>query len=239
MRESLKIRVLPADPLALERVHLRTGHNMSRPPCPRPLMPYRLAPLLLLLAVASGCASYEYNVIEPPELAGHVGGKSWVALRRAGDLEYRLRAADDRLVMRVYNRGDRAIKLLGPDSAIVDPRGETHPMPSATIPPGSYVQRVFPPPPPRVRRYGPSFGFGVGVMGAHRGRRHYVHRHRYPFHSAGFHDLEPRYYTVYDPNDPTYFAWPGGTSVRFIFAFRREGEEVVRQEFLIRRVKVN
>lgn len=196
--------------------------------------------LLALAAAAGGCARYEYEVIEPPGLAGHVGEKSWVALRRSDDLEYRLRSADDRLVVRVYNRGERAVKLLGADSVIVDPRGESHPMLSATIPPGSYVQRVYPPPLPRVRRYGPSFGFGVGVMGAqrvrHRGYRYHPHRH--PFHSAGFHDFEPRYYTVYDPNDPTHFTWPGGTSARFVFAFQREGADVIRQEFLIRRVRM-
>ena len=197
--------------------------------------------LLALAALAGGCARYEYDVVEPPDLAGRVGEKSWVALRRADDLEYRMRSASDRLVVRVYNRGERPVKLLGSDSVIVDPRGESHPMPSATIPPGSYVQRIYPPPLPRVRRYGPSFGFGVGVMGAqrvrHRGYRHRPYRNRYPFHSAGFHDFEPRYYTVYDPNDPTYFTWPGGTSVRFIFAFAREGEEMFRQEFLVRRVR--
>ena len=197
----------------------------------------------LLLAVATltgGCARYEYDVVEPPDLAGHVGEKSWVALRRSDDLEYRLRSADDRLVMRVFNRGGRPVKLLGADSVIVDSRGESHPMLGATVPPGSYVQRVFPPPLPRVRRYGPSFGFGVGVMGAqrvrHRGHRYHPHRH--PFHSAGFHDFEPRYYTVYDPNDPTFFGWPGGASARFIFAFQRDGEEMIRHEFLIRRVKM-
>ena len=222
---------------------------MSRPSCPRAgacpqrsrRVPPYLAPLLLVV-LATGCARYEYDVIEPPDLAGHVGGKSWVALRRAHDLEYRLRSADNRLVMRVYNRGAQRVKLLGHDSVIVDPRGESHPMPGVTIPPGSYVQRIFPPPLPRAHRYGPSFGVGVGVTGAqhvHGGGHHsYGHHHRYPFYSAGFHDFEPRYYTVYDPNDPTNFAWPGGTSVRFIFAFGREGEDVIRQEFLIRRVKV-
>lgn len=202
----------------------------------------RLSPLaLLLLALTPGCARYEYDVVEPPDLAGHVGEKSWVALRRPGDVEYRLRSYDDRLVMRLYNRGEGSVKLLGADSAVVDPRGESHPMQSATIPPGAYVQKIFPPPLPRVRRYGPSFGFGVGVMGAQRvghRPRHRPYRHRHAFHSAGFHDFEPRYYTVYDPNDRTYFAWPGETGARFIFALQREGGEVIRHEFLIRRRKM-
>ena len=214
-----------------------------------PLRRFLLHPSAFILVFLSGCAHCEYDVVQPPDLAGHVGETSWVALRRDNDLEYRLRSAEDRLVMRVYNRGERPVKLLGEDSAAVDPRGESHPLQSATIPPGAFVTRIFPPPLPRARRYGPSFGFGVGAgyvgrtryragavrAGRGRANAYRPHRHRHAFHSAGFHDFEPRYYTVYDPNDRTYFAWPGETAVRFIFAFQPDGGDVFRQEFLIRR----
>ena len=198
--------------------------------------------ILPALLLVSGCARYEYDVVEPADLAGHVGEESWVALRRSNDLEYRLRAYDNRLVMLIYNRGDRPVKLLGADSAAVDPRGESHPLHSATIPPGSYAKRIFPPPPLRVQRYGPSFGFGVGVMGASRVRagprgRAFRHQH-HPYHATRFHDLEPRYYTVYDPNDRTMFAWPGESAVRFLFAYEPDGGEPFRHEFLIRRRKM-
>ena len=199
---------------------------------------------VLLAALASGCARYEYDVVQPPELAGHVGEDAWVALRRSNDLEYRLRASDGRLVMLIYNRGGRTVRLTGAESAVIDPGGESHPMYSATIPPGTFAKRIFPPPPLRVNRYGPSIGFGVGYAGASRVRvpshRHAVRHRPYPYHAhAGhFHDFEPAYYTVYDPNDRTHFAWPGESSVRFLFAYRPEGGEPFRHEFLIRRRKM-
>ena len=187
----------------------------------------------------TGCARYEYDVLEPTDLAGHVGTKSWLGLRRQGDIEYRLRTADDRLVMLVYNRGDATVKLLGDDSALVDPRGESRPLAGATLPPGSHVKRVFPPPPPRVERYGPSIGIGVGA--GYGGHGHYGHGFHGPAHRFGsdFYDpVEPRYYTVYDPNDRTYFDWAAGTSARFLLTFQREGAEDVRHTFLIRRTKM-
>src|SRR6059058_6123349 len=83
----------------------------------------------ILLFLLPGCAHYEYDVVEPPELAGHVGEKSWAGMRR-DELEYRMRSADNRLVMLVYNRGERTIKLLGSDSAAIDLHGESHPLQS-------------------------------------------------------------------------------------------------------------
>ena len=204
------------------------------------LRPLALLPSAFILAFASGCARYEYDVLEPADLAGHVGANSWVSLRRQGDLEYRLRTADDRLVMLVYNRGGATVKLLGEDSALVDPRGESRPVAGATLPPGSYVKRIFPPPRPRVERYGPSIGIGIGAgYGGGYGRhRHGFHRHGHRFGSDFYDPVEPRYYTVYDPSDRRYFAWPGGTSVRLLLTFEREGGETVRHEFLVRRTRM-
>src|SRR5678816_1269839 len=45
----------------------------------------RATPLLLsalLLAVTGGCAHYEYDVVQPPELARHVGTKQWTSFQR-------------------------------------------------------------------------------------------------------------------------------------------------------------
>lgn len=199
----------------------------------------RLVPLLILLP---GCVRYEYDVVQPPELAGHVGTKSWVSFQR-DELEYRLRTVDDRLVMRIYNLGEQPVKLLGPDSAAVDPRGESHPLRRATILPGSHVRLVFPPPRPRVARYGPSFGFGVGIGSGFGGRFH----HRDHFGYGAYDDIGPRYYSVYDASDPTYFRWPGNTNLRLLLTYRRGltgesetpadegGEEIFRHEFTFRR----
>jgi hypothetical protein len=198
--------------------------------------PRRSIATAFILVFLAGCARYEYDIVEPPDLAGHVGTKSWTSLRR-DELEYRLRTADNRLVVQIYNRGEAPVKLLGDDSAAVDPRGESHPLRSATIPPGSYAKRIFPPPRPEVERYGPSIGIGVGAGFGHvRGRPRHFHRAALDPGIAG--PVEPRYFAVYDPNDRTYFDWPGEGSVRFLFAYERENGERFRHEFLIRRRKM-
>jgi hypothetical protein len=209
----------------LEMTAPREGLTTASPPRTIP-------PALSLLLLLTGCSRYEYDIVQPPELAGHIGAKSWISIRRA-DVEYRLRTYDNRLVTHIYNRGGDVLRLLGADSAAVDPRGESHPLPGAAIPPGSYVKRIFPPPRPRVERYGPTIGVGVGY-GA--GYGHY--RHRDPFYSPAFDDFGPRYYSVYDPNDRTFFQWPGATSIRLLLSFEREGGEKFRHEFLIRRRRI-
>jgi hypothetical protein len=148
--------------------------------------------------------------------------------------------------MLVYNRGERPVKLLGPDSAAVDPRGESHPLQSATILPGSHVRRLFPPPRPRVQRWGPSFGIGVGA--GYGGGFH----HRDHFGYGAYDDIGPRYYSVYDANDRTYFNWPGNTDLRLLLTYHRgptnssqpppstaeAREDTFRHEFTFRRLRL-
>ena len=205
---------------------------------------FRLLPLLLLVP---GCVRYEHDVVQPAGLAGPVGTESWVSFRR-DELEYRLRTADDRLVMRIYNRGERPVKLLGADSVAVDPRGEGHPLQSATILPGSHVSRIFPPPRPQVAGYGPSFGFGTGVGYGYGGPVH--DRDHFGYGYGAYDDVGPRYYSVYDPNDRTHFNWPGNTDLRMLLAYQRglagqnepggtDGTEpTFRHEFVFRRRKI-
>lgn len=191
--------------------------------------------LSLVLTLAGGCVHYEYDVVQPADLARHVGTKQWENFR-IDPLEYRLRTSDDRLVMLVYNRGGRTVKLSGPDSAAVDPRGESHPLPSRTVPPDSYLKLVLPPPLPQVRSYGPAFGFGVGMgYGRRFGRPYYD---GLGFGAGMDDDVEPRYYSVYDPNDRTYFNWPGDSDLRLLLAFQTDGGEAFRHEFLLRRRKM-
>src|SRR5688500_15554476 len=77
-----------------------------------------------LLALAGGCARYEYDLVRPPELAQHVGTKAWATVP-LNDLEYRLLTSDNRLVMLIYNRGERTVRLAQADSVVVDPSGES------------------------------------------------------------------------------------------------------------------
>ena len=197
-------------------------------------------PVLVLAAtsvasIAGGCVRYEYDLLQPPDLACHVGTKEWMTFRR-DELEYRLRTADNRLVVLIYNRGQRTVKLSGADSAAVDPHGESHPLQGRTVPPGTHAKLILPPPPPEVHSYGAPFAFGVGVG--------YGHAVGPPYHdglgfgSAAYDNLEPRYYTVYDPNDRTYFEWPGETDVRLLLAYTRDGADPFQHEFIFRRRKM-
>src|SRR5687768_17048777 len=131
-------------------------------------------PLLLMSMLATACARYEYDVVAPPQAAGHVGTKD--DHRFALDpLEYRLRTVDNRLVMRVYNPTEASVTLLGARSTVVDPDGQSRPLQTQTIAPGgTFIKLIFPPPRPRYYRGGPTFGIGVGV-GAY---PHHHHHHR-------------------------------------------------------------
>ena len=200
-------------------------------------MTRRATPLLLsalLLAVTGGCAHYEYDVVQPPELARHVGTKQWTSFQR-DTLEYRLRTSDDRLVMLIYNRGERTVKLSGSDSAAVDPGGESHPLQSRTVPRDSYVKLILPPPLPQVHSYGPTMGFGVGVGYAHGYGGPY--RDGFGYGSGMYDDVHPGYYSVYDPNDRTYFSWSGDSDLRLLLTFQEDAGKGFRHEFVLRRRK--
>src|SRR5688500_2308119 len=182
--------------------------------------------LLLILSTCAilstgGCARYEYDLVHPPELRRHVGGKTDEVVR-LDPLEYRLRTVDNRLVMRVYNRGDAPIQLLGEQSVVVAPDGESHPLRTRTIPPGSHVKLIFPPPRPRLERGGPSFGVGVGVGVSNHGHR----GAGTPYDPYGSYDPyydEPAYYTMYEPAEALYWDWNGETDARIILVYQRAG----------------
>src|SRR6266498_3521198 len=78
------------------------------------------SPLLLLLMLLPSCARYEYNLTQPPDLASHIGSQTDHVLSR-NPLEYRFRSVDNRLVMRIFNRVDQPIQLLGDRSTVVSP----------------------------------------------------------------------------------------------------------------------
>jgi hypothetical protein len=177
-------------------------------------------------------------VVRPPELARRVGTKAWSTFK-LGDLEYRLVTSDNRRVMLVYNLGGSTVKLAGPDSVLVDTRGESRPVPGRTIVSCSYVKLIFPPPRPQVQSYGTSYAFGVGAgYGGYYGHHYHGGPGYGPYGPYGPYGMEPRYHTVYDPSDRRYFDWPANGEVRLILAYEPEGGEPFRHEFVIRRVRV-
>lgn len=190
----------------------------------------RLCLCVIAAAAMGGCARYEYDIVQPQDLAQRVG-RAPVTFP-IEDLEYRLQTSSNRLVMLIYNRGDEPIKLLGDESYVVDPRGESHPLTERLIAPDSFIRLILPPQRARVRTRGPTFGVGVGL-----GYSRY-HRRR-GFHGGGYYPYEPGpyYSTVYDPNDPTFWEWNGEKRVRLMLMFER-GDERFSDEFVFHRRRV-
>jgi hypothetical protein len=194
---------------------------------------------LLLLAVAlvgGGCARYEYDLLEPADVAQRIGRKQAVVVPMEPAVRYEARAYSDRLVLFVFNESDEPLKLLGDDSYAVDPRGESHPLPTRTVAPGSSTKLIFPPVRPTLRQSGPSFGIGLGVgLGSARRRGHYGGVRHGAFGDP-FYDDHPRYYQLTD-DGTTYWNWSGnGTEVSVRLVYQR-GAERFEHEFTFRRVR--
>jgi hypothetical protein len=187
----------------------------------------RVIPLLVLVWI-SGCAKYEFELTQPDNLRTHIGRKE-DALVRVDPLQYRMISYEGRLILRIYNPTHDPIQLLGAQSAVVDPGGQAHPMPTLTIAPESFIKLILPPPAATVERMGPSVGYGVGYT------RVYGYRREFGY-SAYYYD-EPRYYTVQDPANPYFWDWSGETDVRLTLVYDRAGRQF-RDEFMFHRVKV-
>src|SRR5688500_8075702 len=196
--------------------------------------------LLVTLAFLclTGCARYEYELLQPGDRRRHVGTET-DQLFRLDPSEYNLRTVDNRLVMRACNRTDRPTQLLGEQSIVVAPDGESHRLRGRTIAPGSHVKLICPPPRPRFHNTGPSFGVGVGVgtAGYH---RHPGYPYHYPYHA------EPTYMTMYEPAEALYWDWKGESDVRIILVYSPIGpgaatapaSDEIRHEFTFHRRKM-
>lgn len=180
-----------------------------------------------MLLLAGGCATYEYDLVRPADLARHVGGKTDEIFTR-DSLEYRLITVDSRLVLRAYNNTDQPMTLNGERSTVVDEDGQSRPLRSITIAPRSFMKLILPPLPPRIERVGPSIGIGVGgVFGdARRPYRPYGYNYGYD---------TPRYFAIYD-NDVYYWDWNGETEVRLTLVYE-QGQTTIQHEFVFARRK--
>lgn len=188
---------------------------------------------MLLLPLLTGCATYEFDLTQPPDLQRHIGRNIDQVVTR-DSLEYRLRAVDNRLVMRIFNQTDNPIQLRGDRSVVVDPNGQSRPLRSQSIAPRSFAKLIFPPMRPRIYDPGPTFGIGVtgGIS------RHY---HRDPFYPAGY-DSAPRY--LYVDDDSIYWDWKGEGEIRVTLVYRTGGDanekdaKEIRHDFSFRRRKM-
>jgi hypothetical protein len=188
----------------------------------------RILALLVLAVSSAGCASYQYDITRPPELARHIGAGEDAVFQR-DPVEYRLRSVESLLVMRVYNRTDTPLTLLGEKSFAVDPSGQSHPLQSQTAAPRSFIKLIIPPPRPQIEHRGPTFGVGVGTQVGS--------AQRHALGLDGFDDIDdgPRYFDVYD-SDAMYWDWKGETEIRLTLVFQQD-EQTFTQEFGIARKK--
>jgi hypothetical protein len=186
---------------------------------------------LLLVCLTAGCAHYEYNIVEPADLSRHIGAKD-DAVVAIDPLEYRLRTVDSRLVMRIYNRTNDPVELLGEKSVIVDSHDQSHPLVSQAIAPQSFIKLILPPYRPRYGPYGPTFGIGVGAR-VERGYDPY-----FPYRPYEPYDF-PRYFTVYGgAAEALYWDWEGDSDASMTLVYRRGGGKEFQHRFKFHRQKM-
>jgi hypothetical protein len=171
--------------------------------------------LIALLLWCGGCATYEYDLVRPQELARHVGGQPQAL--QVEPLIYHLQSYDNRLVMQIQNPTADPVMLRGDQSTVVDPAGQSHPLRSQTIAPGSFIKLIFPPITPRIERSGPSIGIGIG----------------YGRHAAC---PEPQYLTVYE-DSALYWDWDGQTDAKINLVYERAGQSFAHS-FIFHRKKM-
>ena len=193
------------------------------------------SPWVLALVLIGGCTHYGYDLVRPPDLARHVGSKEDAVFEYA-PLTYRLRAVENRLVMRIFNPTGDPITLVGERSYAVDPGGQSHPLRGQTIAPNTFIKLILPPMRPYYYESSPNFGFGLGLGFGSVYRRPWGY---YPWGYPGYYPYyydEPRYITYYDESDATYWDWEGQTDARIHLVFH-QGQKMFEQEFLFHRVK--
>jgi hypothetical protein len=179
-----------------------------------------------MLALLSGCARYEFDLVEPAELARHIGQKGEAATIVRDELEYRLEACDGHLVMEIANKTEETVELAGERSFVVDAKGQSRPLRGQAIGPRSFIRLILPPT-GAMYRAGPTVGVGVS----------YWH-HRYPWHDPWYDPCWPGpYYVVAYDEGGYHWRWEDESSVKLGLTYRRKGE-ALRHEFVFRRRKM-
>src|SRR4051812_27378312 len=144
---------------------------------------------LLLVCLAVGCTRYEYDITQPADLATHIG-KNEVTVPRE-PFRYRMQVVENHLIMMIDNPTNDSFQLLGEQSSVVDPTGQSHPLRTVVMAPNSFIKLIFPLERPRYYYpSGPTFGIGVGTVVTHEHRHYFVDDPDY------FEDPAPRYLDV-------------------------------------------
>lgn len=199
------------------------------PPCPLTL----LLPVVLAFLASPGCTRYDYELVSPPGAAQPVGRKA-PARVELDPVVYELLAREDRLVMIVRNEADVPVKLAGEDSYVVDPEGESHPLPTRTIAPRATTKLIFPPMSAAPRPRGPVFGVGVGVGLSSAGPPEQGHFAAGARDDFGLAPAAPQYYSV-EPDETAYWDWRGEGTIRMRLVYEQEDRRVTHDLVFERR----
>ncbi|HEY0010035.1 MAG TPA: hypothetical protein VGB55_15010 [Tepidisphaeraceae bacterium] len=168
----------------------------------------------------TGCTSYRYEAQVPPEAPMAVVKKVDLVLP-AGPVELRFRQVESRCVLLVTNRQSEPVQIDGNASALVDPKGQSHPVAGQLIPPDSHVKFVLPPL-RDVNPRGPAFQIGFGVLV-----------------NADLPDSQsPReaLYLSSAASGDGYWEWSGSGEIRLTLALVHQ-EQRTTHHILIRRIK--
>lgn len=115
----------------------------------------------------TGCRTYQYRIVQPAQTQSVVA--SQLLAVHYDPLEYAFSIARDRrLAVRITNPTTNQIVLRGDKSSVIDPQGESHPVPGTVIGAHSYARMFLPPRPATaevVGYYGYPWAYGPGFYG--------------------------------------------------------------------------
>ncbi len=184
----------------------------------------RGAALVGLMVLGTGCAHYQYSLLQPGN-GPQIIGKQPLRVEYA-PLTYQVAERNHRLAMQIDNPTDTPVRLLAERSYLVTPRGETRPMPAAVIAPHSYIGITFPPPPLVYRSY-PTYSWGMG-FGPYWGGPYW--NASWGFYGAPYGPMD--YYVT----PPQSWDWKEG-NVRMLL-FYQQATNIIEHQFLFNREKV-
>lgn len=178
-----------------------------------------LMPLLLTALLLTGCARYDFRIVEPQSLSQTITA---VQTRiTTENMRYDMIAKENRLVMLATNPAGQPVELLGAKSYVVDPVGASHPLRSQTIPPNSYMKLILPPLRPRFEQQNPQFMFGVGTQTS----------------QAPASSTAPLRLDIYEDVNNYYWDWDGSAPIRLSLTYQRVDGSTFTDSFMIDKVE--
>lgn len=178
-----------------------------------------LLPLLL-----GGCARYQYQIVSPARIAGVIGDTASTRVDLS-PLVYDFRTYENHLILRIENPTVESIQLMGDQSFVVSPDGQSHPLATQMIASHSFIKLILPPVQPPPQPSGPSITFGLG----------YTTGSAVPIHQIPP-DPDNTYFFYIGDSD-VYWEWTGQSDVRLELVFS-EGQRTFKQNFVFTRRKV-